>query len=1217
MCDRSNERHHSSGPTYELDAETSQVTRVPTKARSIPLIRTQTPSAPQQSQMTPPVTPVSASNSSTTRPATDRLFCNYLRAFHPFDPSASLSKDDAASITVRLRQGDLVLVHSVHANGWADGTVLTTGSRGWFPTNYCETYDHPHMRNLLSAMTQLWDLLGDSENGNLSTFVRQDYIRGLIAGVRFLLERTDCLHRDAAWVQQLEGVRRLRKGLLADLSSLVQMSKRLQETIDEPFAGEVIHVLLDEIVAKACKIVTRAVRFVDVWTQETKGGPDRSDLSSIVNEPMTPPVEGAVAAIESKTPTRRSSPLPPDSAKCFTNDSMFPDYGDSIETPRLPPEAPANSVHTNHREDAPKVETSNVSHRASLVRARASSFHQQSLASVKLAQAHDDFIGHVGTFIGHHLQTRSCSELLSTTNRSVGACERVLSVLEKVYIRDARRQEFIEAIKSDVWNRLEELKILTHGVFKYLDAAPDEGFILPEQNGKLVVAATCLIRTVGEYVARARQFIEQRGDFDLDWPLKMGNANSSIQGRDARAGASSNSRTSGFSLPPPLPPPKNTAVTVERQDFATHNRTQQKSCPSSPAKSTTSQTDKPLPPAPTIKEPPTVRLLHSASAGNLAAQSPTHSSDSTFPSRKSSIVATQGSLSDSGYSGLSESSTLATTPDQAKAPIFLDDPYLASFGSVSSMRSAATDVSTDAEAQLLQKTYAHELVLNKDGQITGGSLNALVEQLTLHDNAPCPQFLTAFYLTFRQFTTPRELANALTHRFEYVGDSKLVGSPVRLRICNFFKGWLETYWSSEADRDALGDIRYFALHKLKPFLPTAGERLVELMRKITASYHTGTTTGPLVSGVGKTSTSIGTQYEAQTDVPTPSVTKSQLNMLRIHTMGGQHCTMMDFDPLELARQVTLLASKIFCDISAEELLSLDWSKAGNTKAGNIRALCKLNTDLTHVVGDAVLTPEDAKKRAMVIKRWVKIAKHCLELHNYDSVMAITCSLNSSVVQRLRRTWENVPKKTKLRLDELSSVVDVSKNHASLRRILENPVAPCLPFLGIYLTDLTFVDAGNPKKRTIPGTSNSSGESLSVINFDKYIRTAKIIGHLQRFQVPYKFRPVPEMQAWIEMHLNRMRDEHSGMVPKLYRRSVVVEPKMEFPTKTATAEARSLSGASIERPKTTSERSETAVKDRFDAFLKAGSFASLRSLGKGEQLPSLPPVPTEAAGGKKK
>lgn len=116
------------------------------------------------------------------------VFHNYLRAFYHYNASTTVSSStEESSITVSIKQGDVILVHSVHPNGWADGTLLASGARGWLPTNYCEPYDHPAVRNLLNALTQLWDFVREGENGDLVAFTRQDYIRAMIAGVRCFL----------------------------------------------------------------------------------------------------------------------------------------------------------------------------------------------------------------------------------------------------------------------------------------------------------------------------------------------------------------------------------------------------------------------------------------------------------------------------------------------------------------------------------------------------------------------------------------------------------------------------------------------------------------------------------------------------------------------------------------------------------------------------------------------------------------------------------------------------------------------------------------------------------------------------------------------------------------------------------------------------------------------------------------------------------------------
>ncbi len=149
-----------------------------------------------QSQPSPPLTPRSSQEGMNSHTPPQPVFHNYLRAFYHYTPSSITStSSDESSITVAIKQGDVILVHSVHPNGWADGTLLASGARGWLPTNYCEPYDHPTIRNLLNALTNLWDLVRDGENGNVTAFTKQDYVRGMIAGIRFFLVSKIYTHR--------------------------------------------------------------------------------------------------------------------------------------------------------------------------------------------------------------------------------------------------------------------------------------------------------------------------------------------------------------------------------------------------------------------------------------------------------------------------------------------------------------------------------------------------------------------------------------------------------------------------------------------------------------------------------------------------------------------------------------------------------------------------------------------------------------------------------------------------------------------------------------------------------------------------------------------------------------------------------------------------------------------------------------------------------------
>jgi hypothetical protein len=141
-----------------------------------------------QSQMTPPATPNSSQED--LRQHIDPpqpVFHNFLRAFYPFHPTFAISD---TTVTLPLNEGDVILVHSIHTNGWADGTLLVSGARGWLPTNYCEAYDPDYMKNLLKALLNFWDLLRSPMTRDSELFANQEFMRGIIAGVRYLLVRT-------------------------------------------------------------------------------------------------------------------------------------------------------------------------------------------------------------------------------------------------------------------------------------------------------------------------------------------------------------------------------------------------------------------------------------------------------------------------------------------------------------------------------------------------------------------------------------------------------------------------------------------------------------------------------------------------------------------------------------------------------------------------------------------------------------------------------------------------------------------------------------------------------------------------------------------------------------------------------------------------------------------------------------------------------------------
>jgi len=119
----------------------------------------------------------------------------------------------------------------------------------------------------------------------------------------------------------------------------------------------------------------------------------------------------------------------------------------------------------------------------------------------------------------------------------------------------------------------------------------------------------------------------------------------------------------------------------------------------------------------------------------------------------------------------------------------------------------------------------------------------------------------------------------------------------------------------------------------------------------------------------------------------------------------------------------------------------------------------------------------------------------------------------------------------------------TKNFGEYRESLHLANPPCIPFfgkfyhifvstkliwLGVYLTDLTFIEDGIP----------SIIKKTALINFAKRAKTAEVIRDIQQYQnVPYPLQPVPELQEYILSNMQAAGDVH-----EMYEKSLAVEPR---------------------------------------------------------------------------
>ncbi|CAM1331460.1 RASGRF1 (predicted) [Pycnogonum litorale] len=273
----------------------------------------------------------------------------------------------------------------------------------------------------------------------------------------------------------------------------------------------------------------------------------------------------------------------------------------------------------------------------------------------------------------------------------------------------------------------------------------------------------------------------------------------------------------------------------------------------------------------------------------------------------------------------------------------------------------------------------------------------------------------------------------------------------------------------------------------------------------------------------------------------PSVTPSKDN---IETLSA----------LEIAEQITYLDHKIFVNIRSEEFLGQAWMKLDRTtKAPHILLITRRFNDVSRLVVSEVIRRTNMSTRVSVIEKWTAVADICRCMHNFNGVLQICAAFTNSSVFRLKKTWERVSKTSKQTVDKLQVLVSADGRFRNLREALHRCDPPCIPYLGMYLTDLSFIEEGTP---------NCNEEGL--LNFSKMRMIAHAIREIRHFQqVAYKVEINSRVTNYLLDPSLHLPDEH------LYRMSLNLEPRLsrlgtKYPNISATVAAAAAAAAAASR-----------------------------------------------------
>jgi hypothetical protein len=313
----------------------------------------------------------------------------------------------------------------------------------------------------------------------------------------------------------------------------------------------------------------------------------------------------------------------------------------------------------------------------------------------------------------------------------------------------------------------------------------------------------------------------------------------------------------------------------------------------------------------------------------------------------------------------------------------------------------------------------------------------------------------------------------------------------------------------------------------------------------------------------------GHSRSTQGTTGTTSSTQTLLHQVELNERLARHLVPNPIKPLTkiqwrqfmeeteeaIAKELTRMDWIMFSSIRPRDLVRhVSMSPEEKKRFKSLENVTRMTDHFNHVhflVQHYILIRDKHRHRALMLEKWMKVARELRKLNNYNSLGAVLAGINSTAVHRLAATRELVPQQATLDFMKLEILMGQSQSYKCYRLAWDNSARERLPYLPLHRRDLVTASEGNatfvtdktkqPEVFTAhPGTSVSLGAprdrssreappggvtGKERINWKKFELMGDVIVRVQRAQgTPYPtWRQNDEIKNLI-LDIKIMKDE---------------------------------------------------------------------------------------------
>ncbi|XP_052773958.1 ras-GEF domain-containing family member 1B-like isoform X2 [Mya arenaria] len=381
----------------------------------------------------------------------------------------------------------------------------------------------------------------------------------------------------------------------------------------------------------------------------------------------------------------------------------------------------------------------------------------------------------------------------------------------------------------------------------------------------------------------------------------------------------------------------------------------------------------------------------------------------------------------------------------------------------------------------------NDALMFKDGNLQAGSVEALIQHLVpTTEYNPDRTYVFTFLLSSRLFIRPHELlaevCQVCTFQQNLTSDNiqKQKLGKFGQNIIQLLSEWTEMFPYDFRDERMMRQLKEIS-HRVLNVFP-------ELRHEMGAITHN------LLNKLAQLN-----RYEEVLSKLNAEAIKRSQTQIAPTTDIMEVCP----GPLRLAEQLTHIELERLSQIGPEEFVQAFAKEEKKIpvfrdmkKTHNLEAYVQWFNRLSYLVASEICSHLKKKNRVRLVEYFIDVAKECINIGNFNSLMAIIAGMNMNPVARLKKTWAKV-NRAKFGILELQ--MDPSNNFGSYRSCLKAAMwrshgasdsreKIVIPFFSLFVKDIYFINEG----------CSNTAENGS-INFEKFWQMAKHISDFVTWQ----------------------------------------------------------------------------------------------------------------------